>query len=282
MSQSTNLVSAFEQLATDLFNVEVDAAQLSANLGDIATLQTADKTSAVNAINSIHTRVNSLELDAVTLTQVNSLIATAKTEIMGNVPTAHNTLEKISVEIVDLKSRVTATEQSIGTLQGEMQTLGTSVTALGQNKADKTALEAAESTLSTVESTLAGLIRDDLAVGAVNTYSIDKILEVVSSASASVKQDLLGGAGAAYDTLQELKTFIDDNGDMLTAINGIVANCVSFVSVQALTDEQKVIARTNIMAAGKTEFDALVAALGDLTVNFKQIYLDKKASLAAV
>lgn len=278
-TQAIRLTEAFEQLAEDVFSVESDMSTVIANLGDVTTLTTSAKESAVAAINSIDTRVNALELDAVTLTNVNALIAAAKSQILGGAAEAHDTLGKISAEITTLKDHVTASETAVSGLQTDLGTLQSSVTALGENKADKTALQTTQSTLTSVETTLNGLIDDGLAAGSGNTYSIDKILEVVASAGAAVKQDLLGGAGAAYDTLQELKMFIDDNADLLTAINGVVANCVSFVSVQALTDEQKVLARTNIMAAGKLEFDAIVTALGDLTVNYKQKYLDRKTAL---
>lgn len=280
-TQAIRLTEAFEQLATDVYAVEQDVASVSANLGDITTLTTAEKSSAVAAINSIDTRINSLELDAVTLAQVNSLIATAKTQILGGVAESFDTLKELSDELTSIGTRVTAAETAITAIQGDIVTLNNSVTALGTNKADKTALQATDTALSNVETALNGLINDGLASGKGNTYSIDKILDVVSNAAAQVKQDLLGGAGAAYDTLQELKAFIDENADVLTALNGVIANCVSFVDVQSLTDEQKARARTNIMAAGKAEFDSLVAALGDLTVNFKQKYLDKKTALAS-
>ena len=44
-----------------------------------------------------------------------------------------------------------------------------------------------------------------------------------SSAATTVKNDLLNGAGAAYDTLKELGDLIDDNKDAIEALNDIAA-----------------------------------------------------------
>jgi hypothetical protein len=285
MTVENNLVLALEQLAVDMVAVEDDVIALTANLGDITQLTTTQKESAVAAINSIQTRVNALELDAVTLTQVNQLIATAKTQILGSVPEAYNTLEKIATEISAVKDRVTAAETAITAAQTAITNLQNSVTALGTNKADKSALALTDAALTTLQNTLSALINDSLVTATDKTYSIDKILSVVSAMGAQVKQDLLGGVGAAYDTLLKLKNFIDgvdlDNDTAWAALNAIVATHVSFADVQALTDEQKARARTNIGAAAKAEFDALVTAIGDLARDFKAAYLAKKVALRA-
>lgn len=276
-----NLVLALEQIAVEMDAVEVDIIEVQSQVGDLPSLTTTQKDTLVNAINSIQTRVNNLELDPVTLATVNSLIATAKTEIKGAVPTAFSTLEKIATEIVAVKDRVTAAETAITNAQTAITNLQNSVTSLTANKADKTALQATNDALALLQNSLGGLINDSLLAATDKTYSIDKILSLLTNMAAQVKQDLLGGAGAAYDTLQELKAFIDANGDALAALNAVVASHVSFADVQALTDEQKARARTNIGAAAKAEFDALITALGDLAKDFKAAYLAKKATLLA-
>lgn len=43
------------------------------------------------------------------------------------------------------------------------------------------------------------------------------------NAATKVKNDLLNGAGAAYDTLQELGELIDDNHDAIDALNTVAA-----------------------------------------------------------
>lgn len=46
----------------------------------------------------------------------------------------------------------------------------------------------------------------------------------VNNATAAVKNDLLNGAGAAYDTLKELGDLIDDNTDALEALETTASN----------------------------------------------------------
>lgn len=278
MALVDNLVLAFEQIAVDINSVAFDITTIQSKMGDLATLDTSDKTSLVNAINTLVTRLSALELDSITLAQVNSLISTAKSEILGGAPSAYNTLGKIGTELDAVKSRIAAAEAAITSTATNVTALQTATAALGANKADKSALAVTDAALAALQSSLSGIINDSLSTATDKTYSIDKILAVVASAQAQVKQDLLGGAGAAYDTLQELKAFIDTNGTAIEAINAVVASHVSFADVQSLTDAQKLRARTNIGAAAKAEFDQLLADLGDLTKNFRAAYLAKRAT----
>ena len=60
-------------------------------------------------------------------------------------------------------------------------------------------------------------------------YSDDKLVESKSYADtvgSNIKNDLLNGAGAAYDTLKELGELIDDNHDAIDAVN-ILTNKIS-------------------------------------------------------
>jgi len=44
-----------------------------------------------------------------------------------------------------------------------------------------------------------------------------------AGAAVAVKNELLNGAGAAYDTLKELGDLIDDNNDAIDALNTVAA-----------------------------------------------------------
>ena len=48
--------------------------------------------------------------------------------------------------------------------------------------------------------------------------------EYADSAAITVKNELLNGAGAAYDTLKELGDLIDENTDALEALETVAAN----------------------------------------------------------
>ena len=63
-----------------------------------------------------------------------------------------------------------------------------------------------------------------------------------------MKNDLLGGAGEAYDTLKELADALVTNKDAITALQQIAKGHVQFDKAQALNDDQKKQARANIGA----------------------------------
>ena len=56
------------------------------------------------------------------------------------------------------------------------------------------------------------------------------------SAAATVKNDLLNGAGDAYDTLKELGALIDDNKDAIEALEDIAADKADKVHTHAISD----------------------------------------------
>ena len=83
-----------------------------------------------------------------------------------------------------------------------------------------------EDTLVTLESEVASILE--------NTNDLSGIYETKSDAASklteakgyadSIKNDLLNGAGSAYDTLKELGELIDDNTDAIDALNTVAAS----------------------------------------------------------
>lgn len=93
------------------------------------------------------------------------------------------------------------------------------------------------------------VIDDSLITSSSKTYSIDKI----KSSIQELKNDLLDGAGAAYDTLKELQdAIVDNDGDITALLNGL-ANRVAYDYDQtgSLTSGEQLIARNNIDSYGK-------------------------------
>lgn len=86
-----------------------------------------------------------------------------------------------------------------------------------------------------------------------------------------MKNDLLGGAGEAYDTLKELADLIDTNKDSIDALEALAAGHVKYDGAQTLTDAQKTQARSNIGAAAATHTHAISDVTG------LQTALDAKA-----
>lgn len=150
-------------------------------------------------------------------------------------------------------------------------------------KAVKGRVTTAEGKISTLETTVAGIqttieskseINDEV-VATTSTYSSSKIASEITAAKQAVKNDLLDGAGAAYDTLKELGALIDTNKNAIDALEAVAANHVVFDKAQELTDEQKAFARGNIGAASAAEVTTLS---GKVTAN--ETALAGKASQA--
>lgn len=99
----------------------------------------------------------------------------------------------------------------------------------------------------------------------------ERVAFEITAAKRAVKDELLNGAGAAYDTLKELGDLIDTNKDAITALKETAAGHVKFDSAQSLSGAQKAQARTNIGAADvavEGNLAAFMAAVGDTTTDY--------------
>ena len=112
---------------------------------------------------------------------------------------------------------------------------------------------------------------DDTKTTTTNVWSASKTSNEISTAATNLKNDLLGGAGTAYDTLKELADLIDNNKTAIEALQTIAAGHVKFDAAQTLTDTQKAQARTNIGAAASVHTHAISDVTG------LQTALDAKA-----
>lgn len=88
-------------------------------------------------------------------------------------------------------------------------------------------------------------INDASTASTTQTYSITKIVTSIAEARAAVKAEILGGAGAAYDTLKELEDLLASSTADLTAITTALGNRLRFDAVQTLTAPQKVTVNAN-------------------------------------
>jgi hypothetical protein len=95
-----------------------------------------------------------------------------------------------------------------------------------------------------------------------NTWSAVKIADSISTAASNLKNEILNGAGEAYDTLKELGDLIDTNKDAITALETIASGHVKFDGAQTLTDAQKTQARSNISAANVVHTHAIADITG--------------------
>lgn len=146
-----------------------------------------------------------------------------------------------------LESRVSEfaarTGQEIKKVRGEIATSNTAAEALTQRVA------ANEGAITNLQSEVAKKVEiDDAQASATKTYSSQKVDSQITAAKQSVKNDLLGGAGEAYDTLKELADALVTNKDAITALQQIAKGHIQFDKAQALNDDQKKQARANIGA----------------------------------
>ena len=96
-------------------------------------------------------------------------------------------------------------------------------------------------------------INDASNASTTQTYSITKILTTIADMVAASKAEILGGAGGAYDTLQELKALLDETDGDIGAITTALAQRVSTQAGQNLTSPEKQNARDNIDVYSKAE-----------------------------
>ena len=167
-----------------------------------------------------------------------------------------------------LEARVVALAQAIGTDVKTLAATQGSLSAL--NTTAKTSLVAAINELLTLMGG-AGAVIDDLA-GDGNTgvtWSADKNFDSIEAAKADIKNEIINGAGATLDTLNELAAALNNDPSFATTIATQIANRVRFDAAQALTAPQKAQACANIGAAS-------LAATGDLDRDFAAAYTAAK------
>lgn len=91
-------------------------------------------------------------------------------------------------------------------------------------------------------------------IKAVRIETDDKI----AAAKTAVKNEILGGASAAYDTLLEIQTQLQSDGSALAGIMTALGLRVRVDEAQSLTDVQKAQARANIGAISTADLGAEV------------------------
>jgi hypothetical protein len=92
-------------------------------------------------------------------------------------------------------------------------------------------------------------INDSLTVAANKTYSINKILQLISDA----KSEILGGASAAFDTLQELSVLIQNDQSGITALTTALGYRLRFDAAQTLSSTEQQQAQDNLQVYSRTQ-----------------------------
>lgn len=157
---------------------------------------------------------------------------------------------------MSLQQRITALAQAIGADVKILLAAQGSLSAL--NTTAKTSLVLAINEVLSIAndaSSAAGASIDDTAPSNTKTYSSTKITGLL----ADLKNQILGGASAAYDTLQEIEAEIGNDKSALANLLTAVGNRLSFADAQSLTAAQQLQACTNL-------------GIGDPTTDFVAAY----------
>lgn len=171
----------------------------------------------------------------------------------------------LATRLSDLATRIATECKSIRTLMNGNAANNNALTTTA-----KTNLVAAINELKAgLDAAVAGsgaIIDDGATSSATETWSIDKIVAELNDTAVAVKNEILGGAGAAYDTLAELQALLDGDAADIASLLTAVGNKVPFdTNAAGLTTLQKANARTNIDAYGPVE-------LGDPDTNLVNVF----------
>lgn len=109
---------------------------------------------------------------------------------------------------------------------------------------------------------------DDDAPSDTSVYSSDK----VDSQIAAAKSDILGGAGPAFDTLQELADALGDDADFAGTVTTALGLRVAVDAAQTFNSTQQTQGRSNIGAAAASDLTTLSNSVGDTTTDFSATF----------
>lgn len=159
----------------------------------------------------------------------------------------------LQTRLQDLATRISTECKALRTLiNGNATDLSALTTTAKGNLVS--ALNEIKAELDSVAAAGGATINDASDVSTTQTWSINKIITELNDTAAAVKDEILDGAGAAYDTLAELQALLEGDATEIADIMTALGNRVRVdTAAQGLTTQQKLNARTNIDAYGSTE-----------------------------
>jgi hypothetical protein len=165
-------------------------------------------------------------------------------------------MASLAERIVTLAQAIGADIKSLVVNQGSLSGLSTTA---------KTNLVSAINEIYAQLGNAGAQINDTAGNGATTvTWSADKIFDTIELAKTAVKNELVNGASAALDTLQELAAALNNDPNFAATIATEVANRVRYDAAQTLSAAQKTQACTNI-------------GIGEPDTNFVTSYTTAKA-----
>lgn len=109
--------------------------------------------------------------------------------------------------------------------------------------------------------------------------SIEDLAKLLDEKIIILKNEILGGASSAFDTLGELQQIIEQNQQGIAVLESLAAGHVRFDKIQGLSAGSKAIARENI---GAVSFDELQAAIDSVIPSTPTVKVSKTNGVATV
>lgn len=160
---------------------------------------------------------------------------------------------------MSLVTQINNLATAVGTKVKDLYTKVGTLTSLTTTA--KTDLVSAINEVKALASSSAGATISDSSASTTTAFSSQKVTDLLASQKAAI----LGGASAAYDTLQELQTEIAGNQSGVASMVSDIGTKVSYTVAQSLTGVQQTQALNNIAAQS-------AAGIGDVTTDFVVIF----------
>ena len=149
---------------------------------------------------------------------------------------------------MSLATRLTSAMQSIA---ADIKSLTTTRGSLSNlTTTDKTSLVNAINEVNSLVGSIAEIDDEAVSSSTTKTYSANKLTTLLND----LKDDILGGAGSAYDTLQELQALLEGDASAISGLLTAVNNRIAYDASQSLDSTQQATACANI-GVGNPEID---------------------------
>lgn len=190
-----------------------------------------------------------------------SLTTSDKTTIVAAINEVRQSISSFSDTVNSFSTRLGTAETGISTNKSELATAKANISTLqGTVGALEDAVDALEEAVNRTEI-------NDNAVSTDTAWSSSKTNSVINDAKQAVKNEILNGAGTAYDTLKELADLIITNASAIEALTALAAGHVRYDEAQTLTEAQKTQARANIDTISTVQYNALSQSVSTNTTN---------------
>ena len=156
----------------------------------------------------------------------------------------------LDTQLLALAQRIGSELKAVRTAAGDTNSLATTAkTLVGAINELKTAIASAPSI-------------NDGGTSTTSTYSSNKIVAELTTLENKIKNEILGGASSAYDTLLEIQQQLQSDDTDIANLLAALGNRVRFDASQSLNTSQQSQARSNIAAAATAHTHAISEVSG--------------------